>query len=162
MKTQEASQLPATLSPWKPQDSPPHAESQARPPSRNLHRGGSHLGCQQDPTETALGVPERVTENRGKELQGSRSAHHPVNLGLKSLSLRGLRRIVKKETLALALSVAAWQDPRRRHSVFSGPYMQAPPRLVSLRFSRGLRPLGRPGRLQYGGGGRGEFGVLAE
>lgn len=71
MKTQEDSQLPATLSPWKPQDSYPHAESQAGPPSRNLRRGGSHLGCQQDPTETALGVPERVTKDGGKELEGS-------------------------------------------------------------------------------------------
>lgn len=136
MKTQEASQLPATLSPWKPQDSPPHAESQAPPPSRNLHRGGSHLGYQQDPTETALGVPERVTEDRGKELQGPRSAHHPVNLGLKSLSLRGLRRIVKKETLALALSVAAWQDPRRRRSVFSGPYAGPAPAHLSQVLAR--------------------------
>ena len=63
MKTQEDAQLPATLSPWKPQDSYPHTESHAGPPSRKLHRGGSHLGCQQDPTETALGVPERVTKD---------------------------------------------------------------------------------------------------
>ena len=86
-----------------------------------------------DPTETALGVPERVTEDRGRKLQGPRSAHHPVNLGLKSLSLRGLRRIVKKETLALALSVAAWQDPGRRRSVFSGPNAgPAPARLSQV------------------------------
>ncbi|KAM5149327.1 ADP-ribosylation factor-binding protein GGA3 isoform 3-T3 [Callospermophilus lateralis] len=40
--------------------------------------------------------------------------------------------------------------------------MQAPPWFSSYRLSRGLRPRGRPGRLQYGGGGRGEPGVLAD
>ena len=92
---------------------------------------GGLVGCQQDPTETALGVPDRVTKDGGKELQGPSSAHHPVNLGLKSLSLRGLRRRVRKETFALALSVAAWQDPRRRRLVFSyaGP---APARLSQV------------------------------
>lgn len=51
----------------------------------------------EDPTGTALGVPEQVTEDGKKARQGPKPAHHPINLGVKSLSLRCPKGGVKKK-----------------------------------------------------------------
>lgn len=164
VKSQAAPQLPAALSPWKPQDSVPQPQRQARPRSRSLHRGGSHLGWPRGPHKDCprrACVPERVTEDREKAPRGPKSVHHPFNLGVKSLSLRGPKGRVKR-------NIRPPHFPSQSGATLGGSArssqapMQAPPRLVSCRFSRGLRRRGRPGRLQYGGGGRGESGVLAE
>lgn len=130
-------------------------------PRTAVTAGAAILACHEDPTKTALGVPERVTKDGGKARQGPNSAHHPINLGVNGLSLRGPKgRVKRKHSPSYYPSQSGATLSGRARS--SQAPMQAPPRLVSRRLSRGLRPRGRPGRLQYGGDGRGEPGVLAE
>lgn len=124
-------------------------------------KGAAILVYREDPTSTALGVPDRVTED-GERL------HRVLNLRI-TASVWALR---------VSRSAVQGDEVKRKHSPSYHPSqsgatlgggahssqapMQAPPRLLSGRLSRGLRPRARPGRLQYGGGGRREPGILAE